>query len=135
MAILISIEEFELLRAGNVTFTSAYEAFRNTYDLAKEEIDPECVRGFARRLFRAGDELVTPRYLLDTNVISEPLRPAPNQAVLEHLREHQAEIAIASVVWHELWYGCYRLPTSTKRTVIEAYLQDVVARAIPILVV
>jgi tRNA(fMet)-specific endonuclease VapC len=76
---------------------------------------------------------VTPRYLLDTNVISEPLRPAPNQAVLEHLREHQAEIAIASVVWHELWYGCYRLPTSTRRTVIEAYLKDVVARTIPIL--
>lgn len=76
---------------------------------------------------------MTLRYLLDTNVVSEPLRPAPNQAVLDHLREHQAEIAIASVVWHELWYGCYRLPASTKRTVIEAYLKDVVARAIPIL--
>jgi len=76
---------------------------------------------------------VTLRYLLDTNIISEPLRPIPNQTVLDHLMEHQAEIAIASVVWHELWYGCYRLPTSTKRTVIEAYLKDVVARAIPIL--
>lgn len=73
------------------------------------------------------------RYLLDTNVVSEPLRPTPNQAVLDHLREHQAEIAIASVVWHELWYGCYRLPASTKRTVIETYLKDVVARTILIL--
>jgi tRNA(fMet)-specific endonuclease VapC len=76
---------------------------------------------------------VTLRYLLDTNVVSEPLRPVPNQEVLDHLREHQTEIAIASVVWHELWYGCYRLPPSTKRTVIEAYLKDVVARTIPIL--
>ena len=41
VAILISIEEFEMLRAGSVTFTSAYEAFRNTFDLAKEEIEPE----------------------------------------------------------------------------------------------
>jgi tRNA(fMet)-specific endonuclease VapC len=76
---------------------------------------------------------VTLRYLLDTNVISEPLRPSPDQAVVDHLREHQTEIAIASVVWHELWYGCYRLPASTKRSVIEAYLNNVVARAIPIL--
>lgn len=76
---------------------------------------------------------MTLRFLLDTNVISEPLRPVPNQAVLERLREHQAEIAIAAVVWHELWYGCYRLPESNKRTLIEAYLKDVVARAIPIL--
>ena len=76
---------------------------------------------------------MTLQYLLDTNVVSEPLRPSPDQQVLERLREHQAEIVIASVVWHELWYGCYRLPPSAKRTVIEAFLRDVVARAIPIL--
>jgi tRNA(fMet)-specific endonuclease VapC len=76
---------------------------------------------------------VTLRYLLDTNVVSEPLRPAPDQAVVDHLREHQTEIAIASVAWHELWYGCYRLPASTKRSVIETYLNNVVARAIPML--
>ena len=76
---------------------------------------------------------MTIQYLLDTNVVSEPLRPSPDQQVLERLREHQAEIVIASVVWHELWYGCYRLPPSTKRAVIEAFLSDVVARAIPIL--
>ena len=76
---------------------------------------------------------MTLRYLLDTNVVSEPLRPVPNEEVLAHLRERQTEIATASVVWHELWYGCYRLPPSTKRTVIEAYLKDVIARTIPIL--
>jgi len=52
---------------------------------------------------------------------------------VDHLREHQTEIAIASVVWHELWYGCYRLPASNKRSVIEAYLNNVVARAVPML--
>ena len=41
VAILISIEEFEMLRAGNVSFTSAYEAFRSKVDLAKAEIEPE----------------------------------------------------------------------------------------------
>jgi len=41
VAILISVEEFEMLRGGNITFTSAYEAFRNTYDLSSAEIEPE----------------------------------------------------------------------------------------------
>jgi tRNA(fMet)-specific endonuclease VapC len=72
-------------------------------------------------------------YLLDTNVVSEPLHPTPNQYILERLQRHEAEIAIAAVVWHELLYGLYRLPLSAKRSAIEAYLNDVVALSLPIL--
>jgi tRNA(fMet)-specific endonuclease VapC len=71
--------------------------------------------------------------LLDTNVVSEPLRPVPNQKILARLQQHQTEIAIASIVWHELLFGCYRLPPSAKRTAIETYLRQVVAPTIPIL--
>ena len=45
VAILISVEEFEMLRSGNVTFTSAYETFRNKYDLADEGIEPSVFDG------------------------------------------------------------------------------------------
>ncbi len=72
-------------------------------------------------------------YLLDTNIVSEPLRPVPNQRILERLKEHEAEVAIASVVWHELLFGSYRLPHSAKQLVIEEYLNDVIALAFPIL--
>ena len=72
-------------------------------------------------------------YLLDTNIISEPLRPAPNQSVLERLKRYEAEIAIATVVWHELLYSLYRLPNSAKRSAIEQYLNEVVAPTIPVL--
>jgi tRNA(fMet)-specific endonuclease VapC len=72
-------------------------------------------------------------YLLDTNVVSEPLRPAPNLHVLERLEQYEAEIAISTVVWHELLYGTYRLPLSAKRSAIEAFLNDVVALSFPIL--
>jgi tRNA(fMet)-specific endonuclease VapC len=77
--------------------------------------------------------LVTLRYLLDTNVLAEPLRPKPDPQIMEHLRRHQDEIAIASVVWHEMWFGCYRLPPSAKRQAIETYLAQVVASSMPIL--
>lgn len=73
------------------------------------------------------------KYLLDTNIVSEPLRPVPNAKVLARLKRHQDELAIASVVWHELWFGCQRLPISAKRTVIEQYLNEVVAVSMPIL--
>jgi tRNA(fMet)-specific endonuclease VapC len=76
---------------------------------------------------------VTLRYLLDTNILAEPLRPQPNDRILYHLKLHQDEIAIASVVWHEMWFGCYRLPLSAKRSAIETFLTQVVAPSIPIL--
>jgi tRNA(fMet)-specific endonuclease VapC len=76
---------------------------------------------------------VSLQYLLDTNVVSEPLRPKPRRGVLRKLRRHDEEIAIPSVVWHELRYGVERLPASRKRDVIERYLEEVVLTSMPIL--
>ena len=73
------------------------------------------------------------KYLLDTNIISEPLRPAPNPQVIEHLKQHENEMAIAAIIWHELLFGAYRLPPSAKRSAIEQYLNQVVAATLPIL--
>lgn len=73
------------------------------------------------------------KYLLDTNVISEPLRPKPTSSVIRKLQKHEQEIAIASIVWHELRFGVERLPPSRRREVIERYLEEVVLPAIPIL--
>ena len=61
---------------------------------------------------------MTAQYLLDTNVISEPLRPKPHPKILQRLQKHQEQLAIAAIVWHELLFGCYRLPASAKRTAI-----------------
>ena len=55
------------------------------------------------------------RFLLDTNIISEPVRLQPNPGVINKSKEHEFEIAMASVTWHELLFGFYRLPASKKR--------------------
>lgn len=73
------------------------------------------------------------RYLLDTNVLSEPLVPKPDPGVLEELRRHELEIATAAPVWHELVFGAKRLPESRRRSAIERYLTDVVAATMPTL--
>lgn len=72
-------------------------------------------------------------YLLDTNVLSEPVRPAPDPGVLEKLREHREVIATAALVWDELLFGCRRLPPSRRREAIESYLFRAVRASIPIL--
>lgn len=73
------------------------------------------------------------RYLLDTNVISEPLRRAPAAGVMRRLREHEGEIAIPSLVWHELRFGCARLPPSRRRDAIDRYIKGVVSATVPVL--
>lgn len=73
------------------------------------------------------------RYLLDTNIISEPLRPAPDPSIMANLAHWDGQYALSAVVWHELWFGCRRLAVSAKRTAIERYLTEVVEPSIPIL--
>ena len=75
----------------------------------------------------------TARFLLDTNTVSEPLRPQPNPNVVERLRKHEAEVAIPAPVWHELRFGCSRLPPSRRRDVFERYLEEIVLFSFPVL--
>ncbi len=76
---------------------------------------------------------MTARFLLDTNVVSEPIRPKPNARLLAQLKAHQHELALAAPVWHELCYGCNRLPEGKRRRAIRRYLDDVVWPSVPIL--
>ena len=73
------------------------------------------------------------KFLLDTNVVSEPLRPNPTPTILRRLRRHEGETAIASVIWHELHFGCARMPRSRRKAAIERYLDEVVLASFPIL--
>ncbi len=70
-------------------------------------------------------------YLLDTNIVSEPIRPGPDARVLERMGAAAGDIAIPSLVWHELWFGAHRLEAGSRRRYIERYLSEVVAPTIP----
>ena len=73
------------------------------------------------------------QYLLDTNTVSEPLRPRPAASVMRRLREHSGEAAIPAPVWHELRFGCARLQPSPRREAIERYIETVVLVSFPVL--
>jgi len=73
------------------------------------------------------------KYLLDTNIISELIKTSPNKMVINKLEHHRYESATASLVWHELQFGCLRLPASRKRKMIECFLQDILRKRMVIL--
>lgn len=77
--------------------------------------------------------MVSLRFLLDTNVVSEAARPKPDPGVLQNLHKHKDHIGIASVVWHELLFGWERLSPSRRKTEIEYYLFEAVRKTMPIL--
>jgi tRNA(fMet)-specific endonuclease VapC len=72
-------------------------------------------------------------YLLDTNIISEPLAAKPNPGVMEKIRTHGTDLAITSVTWQELLYGMLLLPAGHRREQIKDYLIDRVGPSLPIL--
>ena len=76
---------------------------------------------------------MTLRFLLDTGIVSAPVAKQPNAEVVRRLELHGHECAIAAPVWHELTYGVTRLPHGRRRAALEAYLEDVVHAAFPIL--
>lgn len=73
------------------------------------------------------------KYLLDTNVLSEAVKAAPDENVMAMIEHHQDQLATAAPVWHELRYGCMRLPASRKRELLETYLEAVVLGNLDIL--
>ena len=76
---------------------------------------------------------MTLRYLLDTSIVSIPVWKEPDSRVLSRLEAIGPECAIASPVWHELTFGCSRMPKGKRRNALEAYLRDVVHSSFPIL--
>ncbi|MFO0586419.1 MAG: type II toxin-antitoxin system VapC family toxin [Polyangiaceae bacterium] len=76
---------------------------------------------------------MTPVYLLDTSTVSEPMKKAPDAALLRKLEKHAQESAICAPVWHELHYGCRLLAAGKKRTALEEYLREVVYASMSIL--
>jgi tRNA(fMet)-specific endonuclease VapC len=76
---------------------------------------------------------VTLRYLLDTSIVSTPIAKKPDAAIVGRLDQHGSECAIAAPVWHELTYGCRRLPKGKRRAALESYLRDVVGASFAVL--
>ena len=62
------------------------------------------------------------KYLLDTNILSEPARLKPNDKVMQYFSEYDGQYVTAAIVWYELQYGCVLLPGSKRKAQLQLYL-------------
>ena len=55
------------------------------------------------------------KYLLDTNILSEPAKSHPNPHVLHKLNQYSGQYCTAVTVWHELHFGVERMTDSKSK--------------------
>ncbi|MDQ7251350.1 type II toxin-antitoxin system VapC family toxin [Dongia sedimenti] len=61
-------------------------------------------------------------FLLDTNIISNVVKPAPSEPLLEWMSEQKDEdLFIASLTVAEIWRGVQEAPAGRRRKVLEAW--------------
>lgn len=72
-------------------------------------------------------------YLLDSNILSEPVRAKPNEKVMLRFANHDGEYATSAIVWHELVYGCELLAASKRKKQLQSYLAMLLASGLAIL--
>ena len=62
------------------------------------------------------------RYLLDTNMISEPMKLETNAGILSRLALDSIFSCTSATVWHELWYGINLLDDGKRKSKLASYL-------------
>jgi hypothetical protein len=63
------------------------------------------------------------KYLVDSNVLSEPAKPTPDPKVVGWLRAHERDIAVDPVILGELRFGILILPQGRKRADLERWFE------------
>jgi predicted nucleic acid-binding protein len=63
------------------------------------------------------------RFLVDANVLCEPTKPAPDNKVVEWLRQNQDDIAVDPVIVGEVRFGIVLLHQGSKRAALERWFE------------
>lgn len=62
------------------------------------------------------------KYLLDTNIISEPMKKKPNTEMMNKLALESIFSCTSTTVWHELWHGIHLLQNGKRKDQLASYL-------------
>ena len=68
--------------------------------------------------------MIRPYYLLDTNMISELMKPNPDKHVIAKMSEYENLIALPSTVWTELMFGVNTMPEGKRKDFVFTKLVD-----------
>jgi tRNA(fMet)-specific endonuclease VapC len=73
------------------------------------------------------------KYLLDTNILSEPTRKLPHAGVMARLKRHERDVCTAAPVIYEMTYGVERMGPGKRRENLSGYLARLLAHPLAVL--
>ena len=62
------------------------------------------------------------KYLLDTNIVSEPTRLQPDLAVMQRIELNTIFSCTSATAWMELWHGIHLLDSGKRKQELTTYL-------------
>lgn len=65
-------------------------------------------------------------YLVDTCVISEVMKPRPNDAVVEWLCDNSNELRLSAITVKELYYGALRMDEGRRKDALITVIENIV---------
>ena len=71
--------------------------------------------------------------LLDTNLLSEPMRERPDALVMAELEQGGHSLYTGSLVIHEMSYGIQRLADGRRKERFGSHLQNLLSSGLPVL--
>lgn len=63
-------------------------------------------------------------YLVDTNVISESIKPSPNSAAIEWLNANSRSLYLSTITIEELRFGELMMPKGKKRKALSSWIDS-----------
>ncbi len=75
------------------------------------------------------------KYIADTNVVSELMRPEPCDSVIDWFQDHEGSVYLTAIAVKELYFGMLRLPDGKRkerlRTAITGIVMDCDDKILP----
>lgn len=68
------------------------------------------------------------KFLLDTNVFSEMIKPTVNPAVMAKMEQNKLHVYVATTVWQELIYGLSLMADGRKKRAVAKYIYEGIAQ-------
>ncbi|RYD74532.1 MAG: type II toxin-antitoxin system VapC family toxin [Verrucomicrobiaceae bacterium] len=70
------------------------------------------------------------KYLVDANVLSEVMKPAPDAKVINWLRTHQAELVVDPIILGEIRFGILLVPPGARRDRLSVWFEEGVCKIV-----
>lgn len=65
-------------------------------------------------------------YVVDTNVVSELMRPQPSENVIDWFYDHKGQVWLTSITVKELYFGMLRLPEGKRKERLRQAITSIV---------